>query len=166
MFATSAAAARTIPTHPAAVAIGSTIVLGSQVLAETLVIIAMRSHTSPLWRRQVTRCFCLTAPRCAEGRKPRPSRQRVEDFDLVHSHIDWLHLPLLSRLNVVRFCGSRFVAEDRAGILRARETPAGKASRQYHKSSAVGFALTKAQPGLIGNIFRFYGTEILARKTR
>src|SRR5258708_37243109 len=26
--------------------------------------------------------------------------QRVEDFDVVHSHIDWLHLPLLSRLGV------------------------------------------------------------------
>jgi len=26
--------------------------------------------------------------------------QRVEDFDVVHSHIDWLHLPLFSRLGV------------------------------------------------------------------
>ena len=26
--------------------------------------------------------------------------QRIEDFDVVHSHIDWLHLPLLSRLGV------------------------------------------------------------------
>ena len=27
-------------------------------------------------------------------------RSEVEEFDVVHSHIDWLHLPLLSRLGV------------------------------------------------------------------
>ena len=26
--------------------------------------------------------------------------ERASDFDVIHCHIDWLHLPLLSRLNV------------------------------------------------------------------
>jgi hypothetical protein len=26
--------------------------------------------------------------------------RRAAEFDLVHRHIDWLHLPLLGRLNV------------------------------------------------------------------
>jgi glycosyltransferase involved in cell wall biosynthesis len=55
-----------------------------------------RGKLHPVWPRALR----LSRPAAACTALLEAIAQRVEDFDVVHSHIDWLHLPLLSRLGV------------------------------------------------------------------
>ena len=59
-----------------------------------------RGNLHPVWPRALRLGRPAADPAAASTVQLEAIAQRVEDFDVVHSHIDWLHLPLLSRLCV------------------------------------------------------------------
>ena len=59
-----------------------------------------RGNLHPVWPRALRLGRPAADPAAACTALLEAIAQRVEDFDVVHSHIDWLHLPLLSRLGV------------------------------------------------------------------
>jgi glycosyltransferase involved in cell wall biosynthesis len=59
-----------------------------------------RGKLHPVWPRALRLGRPASDPAAACTSLLEAVAQRVEDFDIVHSHIDWLHLPLLSRLKV------------------------------------------------------------------
>jgi glycosyltransferase involved in cell wall biosynthesis len=59
-----------------------------------------RGKLHPVWPRALRLGRPAADPAAACTALLEAIAQRVEDFDVVHSHIDWLHLPLLSRLGV------------------------------------------------------------------
>jgi glycosyltransferase involved in cell wall biosynthesis len=59
-----------------------------------------RGNLHPVWPRALRLSRPAADPAAACTALLEAVAQRVEDFDVVHSHIDWLHLPLLSRLGV------------------------------------------------------------------
>jgi glycosyltransferase involved in cell wall biosynthesis len=59
-----------------------------------------RGNLHPVWPRALRLGRPAADPAAACTAQLEAIAQRVEDFDVVHSHIDWLHLPLLSRLGV------------------------------------------------------------------
>jgi glycosyltransferase involved in cell wall biosynthesis len=59
-----------------------------------------RGDLHPVWPRALRLSRPVADPAVACTALLEAIAQRVDDFDLVHSHIDWLHLPLLSRLGV------------------------------------------------------------------
>jgi glycosyltransferase involved in cell wall biosynthesis len=59
-----------------------------------------RGNLHPVWPRALRLSRPATDPAAASTALLEAIAQRAEDFDVVHSHIDWLHLPLLSRLGV------------------------------------------------------------------
>ena len=59
-----------------------------------------RGKLHPVWPRALRLGRPAADPTAACAALLEAIAQRVEDFDVVHSHIDWLHLPLLSRLGV------------------------------------------------------------------
>jgi len=59
-----------------------------------------RGKLHPVWPRALRLGRPTADPAVACTALLEAIAQRVEDFDVVHSHIDWLHLPLFSRLGV------------------------------------------------------------------
>ena len=59
-----------------------------------------RGKLHPVWPRALRLGRPAADPAVACTALLEAIAQRVEDFDVVHSHIDWLHLPLFSRLGV------------------------------------------------------------------
>jgi glycosyltransferase involved in cell wall biosynthesis len=59
-----------------------------------------RANLHPVWPRALRLGRPAADPVAASTALLEAIARRVEDFDVVHSHIDWLHLPLLSRLRV------------------------------------------------------------------
>ena|ERR1700739_1280744 len=59
-----------------------------------------RGYLHSVWPRALRLGRPLADPAAATTALLEALAQRIEDFDIVHSHIDWLHLPLLSRLGV------------------------------------------------------------------
>jgi hypothetical protein len=59
-----------------------------------------RGKLHPVWPRALGLARPAADPTFACTALLEAIARRVEDFDVVHSHIDWSHLPLLSRLAV------------------------------------------------------------------
>jgi hypothetical protein len=59
-----------------------------------------RGNLHPVWPRALRLGRPAADPAAACTALLEAFAQRVADFDVVHSHIDWLHLPLLSRPGV------------------------------------------------------------------
>jgi glycosyltransferase involved in cell wall biosynthesis len=59
-----------------------------------------RGDLHSVWPRALRLSRPVADPTVATTALLEAIAQRIEDFDVVHSHIDWLHLPLLSRLGV------------------------------------------------------------------
>src|SRR3982074_2603459 len=59
-----------------------------------------RGHLHPVWRRALRLCRPRSDPMAAQTAWLEAIARRAAEFDIVHAHIDWLHLPLLSRLGV------------------------------------------------------------------
>jgi glycosyltransferase involved in cell wall biosynthesis len=59
-----------------------------------------RGDLHSVWPRALRLSRPVADPTVATTALLEAIAQRIDDFDVVHSHIDWLHLPLLSRLGV------------------------------------------------------------------
>src|SRR2546423_9506728 len=61
---------------------------------------ATRATLVPVWPRALRLGRPRSDPIAAQTALLEAVAQRVAEFDIIHCHIDWLHLPLLSRLGV------------------------------------------------------------------
>src|SRR5215471_2354894 len=59
-----------------------------------------RGNLHPVWPRALRLGRQHTDPNAAFALLLEAISKRATDFDLIHAHIDWLHLPSLSRLGV------------------------------------------------------------------
>jgi glycosyltransferase involved in cell wall biosynthesis len=59
-----------------------------------------RAKLVPAWPRALRLGRPRTDPMAAQAALLEVVAARARDFDVIHAHIDWLHLPLLSRLGV------------------------------------------------------------------
>ena len=59
-----------------------------------------RATLVPAWPRALRLGRPRSDPMAAQAALLESVAERASDFDVIHCHIDWLHLPLLSRLNV------------------------------------------------------------------
>src|SRR3954464_14319655 len=59
-----------------------------------------RGHLHPVWRRALRLGRPRSDPMVAQTALLEAMAGRAAEFDIIHAHIDWLHLPLLSRLGV------------------------------------------------------------------
>src|SRR5438552_18171015 len=59
-----------------------------------------RAKLNPVWPRALRLGRPRSDPMLAQAALLEAISQRAADFDVIHAHIDWLHLPLLSRLGV------------------------------------------------------------------
>ena len=79
-----------------------------------------RGNLYPVWPRALRLGRPAADPAAACAALLEAIAQRVEDFDVVHSHIDWLHLPLLSRLGVPFITTMHGRMEELSGVLQKR----------------------------------------------
>jgi glycosyltransferase involved in cell wall biosynthesis len=61
---------------------------------------ATRGKLDPVWPRALRLGRPRSDPIAAQTVLLEAMSRRAADFDVIHAHIDWLHLPLLSRLGV------------------------------------------------------------------
>jgi len=54
----------------------------------------------PVWPQALRLGRARSDPMAAQAALLEAVAQRADDFDVIHAHIDWLHLPLLSRFGV------------------------------------------------------------------
>ena len=59
-----------------------------------------RGHLHPVWPRALRLGRPRSDPMAAQTALLEAIAGRAAEFDIIHAHIDWLHLPLLSRLGV------------------------------------------------------------------
>src|SRR4051812_25676571 len=59
-----------------------------------------RADLAPVWPRALRLGRPRSDPTAAQTALIETVAQQCADFDVLHAHIDWLHLPLLSRLGV------------------------------------------------------------------
>src|SRR5205823_13701253 len=59
-----------------------------------------RANLRPVWPRALRLGLPRSDPMAAHAALLEAVSQQAAHFDLIHAHIDWLHLPLLSRLGV------------------------------------------------------------------
>ena len=59
-----------------------------------------RATLVPAWPRALRLGRPRSDPMAAQAALLESVAERASGFDVIHCHIDWLHLPLLSRLNV------------------------------------------------------------------
>jgi len=83
-----------------------------------------RGKLHPVWPRALRLSRPAADPMAACTALLEAMSRRAKDFDVIHAHIDWLHLPLLSRL-AVPFLTTMHGRLDLPGLSRvAREFPA------------------------------------------
>jgi glycosyltransferase involved in cell wall biosynthesis len=59
-----------------------------------------RANLMPVWPRALRLGRPRSDPMAAQAALLETILQHAADFDVIHAHIDWLHLPLFSRLGV------------------------------------------------------------------
>src|SRR6516165_708092 len=59
-----------------------------------------RAKLCPVWPRALRLGRQRTDPMAASAALLEAMSRHAADFDVIHAHIDWIHLPLLSRLGV------------------------------------------------------------------
>jgi glycosyltransferase involved in cell wall biosynthesis len=59
-----------------------------------------RAKLNPVWPRALRLGRPRSDPMAAQAALLEAISQRAADFDVIHAHIDWLHLPLLRRLGI------------------------------------------------------------------
>src|SRR5262252_1747549 len=61
---------------------------------------ATRAKLVPVWPRALRLGRPRSDPIAAQAALLEAVARQADEFDVIHAHIDWLHLPLLSRLGV------------------------------------------------------------------
>lgn len=80
-----------------------------------------RANLVPVWPRALRLGRPRSDPMAAQAALLEAIAEHARDFDVVHSHIDWLHLPLLSRLGVpfATTCHGRLDLPGLANVIRS-----------------------------------------------